>query len=199
MHAGARKLGPLAVGCNSQHQRGERGECEGDTDEAALEELHAPHLQSCGRDWTGSNRAASGRPTEKGAPSSGGILRIAETRRNSRSCRVCRYRRNFLGKSRERLGAAQCETRPDPADVWPLAAPRLERRDLAASAPLPAGDDLPVPATMERAVRARVIAAQPGVTGVSGADPLGAEGADGRVRTGGSALRALLPVRDRHG
>jgi hypothetical protein len=75
--AGA-KLLPADVGCDSRHQADERGEHEDDTGEASSEQLHAPHLQSCERDRTGSDRAASGRTDREGTASIGGTSRVAE-------------------------------------------------------------------------------------------------------------------------
>ena len=44
------RLRPLDVGGDDRDEAGERGECEGDTEEASPEQLHAPHLQSCVRE-----------------------------------------------------------------------------------------------------------------------------------------------------
>jgi len=85
-----------------------------------------------------------------------------------------------------------------PRIVDALVVPRL-RETLVVPAPLTARDDLTIPATMERAVRIRVVAAQPNITGISRADPGCTKGADGWVGPWGPALHAVLPTRHGHG
>src|SRR6266511_3792575 len=63
--------------------------------------------------------------------------------------------------------------------AWGRKLPPLGIGHLVTSAPLTPGDDLAVPAPMERAVRIRVVAAEPDVTPVGLADPRRAKGPDG--------------------
>src|SRR6266498_1480753 len=75
---------------------------------------------------------------------------------------------------------------------------RRSRPHGSCSAPPWTADHLPVPATVLRAVPIRVVAAQPNVAALGGADPRGSKGAKGVVGPWRSTLHGLscLPARD---